>query len=279
MSYEIVVPSARRAETFSTKTLPLLERLGVKPNRITLVLPSQAELQEYAPAMGGLERVGRIVVVDHEPEHSTLEDIGIRPHNLGVARNAVLSMFPAGTQVLQMDDDLSELLTCDGPKSLRPITDLDNVAEAAFDLAASMGLGMWGIYAVKNPFFMKDRAQVGLVYGVGCMFGITLRGDQEYERVVLDDKEDFERSIRYAREEGGILRFDNLTVTTSYYKGSGGLQASRTADRVSAGARWLAETFPGYCEINHRKKSDWAEVRLRPAQGVAVRKEQIPWKW
>lgn len=279
MSFEIVIPSARRAVSLCAKTLPLLQRLGVEAEQITLVVPSEAEAATYAEA-GTDGRVGRTVVVPHDPEHATLEDIGVRPHTLGVARNAIVEMFPAGTRILQMDDDLTAFEMWRSPTELAPVERLAPVAEAAFDLADDANVSLWGVYAVRNPYFMKDRAQVGLSYIVGCMYGITIRGG-EHERVVLDDKEDFERSIRYAEAQGGVLRFDNLTVATTYYKGDGGLQASRTAARVDAGARWLVREFPDFCALNVSKKSEWAEVKLRasPAAKASLRRVNVPWRW
>ena len=80
--------------------------------------------------------------------------------------------------------------------------------------------------------------------------------------------------------DGGVLRFNNIAPQSAYYKEPGGMQETRTMNRIDASAKAMVEAFPGLVKINLTKKSGMPEVRLRDSRpegerrfGPAVLKE------
>ena len=79
----------------------------------------------------------------------------------------------------------------------------------------------------------------------------------------IDDKEDYERSIKYYLKDGGLLRFNNITCYTKCYKEPGGMQVERTHKRIHDSAVYLTKQYPNLCTLNTSKKSGYTEIRLR----------------
>jgi hypothetical protein len=78
----------------------------------------------------------------------------------------------------------------------------------------------------------------------------------------IDDKEDYERSIKYYLKDNGLLRFNNITCYTKCYKEPGGMQVERTKQRIHDSAIYLTKQYPELCTLNTGKKSGFTEVRL-----------------
>jgi hypothetical protein len=161
-----------------------------------------------------------------------------------------------------VDDDIADLFERVDDKTKRPVEDLHGFVVGAFKKCKETGFKLWGIYPVLNPFFMSDGVTTDLRYIIGCCWGCENRRDPAFS-VTLDDKEDFERTIKYYLADGGILRFSGVAPATNYYGEPGGMQVERTEDRVTKSARILVERYPDLCTLNLTKKSGHAEVRLK----------------
>jgi hypothetical protein len=84
---------------------------------------------------------------------------------------------------------------------------------------------LWGIYPVLNPLFMKKRVKLGLNYIVGAFWGVINTHEPGME-VSLDDKEDFERTLKFYMADGNVVRLEAYSLKTSYYSTPGGMQDS-----------------------------------------------------
>ena len=60
-----------------------------------------------------------------------------------------------------------------------------------------------------------------------------------------------------------MVRFENISVKSGYYTEKGGMQETRTKDRVLASAKLLVKRYPDLCVLNLTKKSGYAEVKLK----------------
>jgi len=109
---------------------------------------------------------------------------------------------------------------------------------------------------------MKDRIAVGLYYVIGSMWGCINNRDEAYS-VSLDDKEDFERSIKYYLADGKVCRLDYITVKSNYYKEPGGMQVTRTTQRIEESAKILVERYPELCTMYYRETTGHAELKLK----------------
>lgn len=263
MTIEVAIPSYARAETLATKTLPMLADGGVDAERITVFVADAAQADGYRDLVDPT-LYGEIVVVGYEAT-SQPDALDAGPYNLGVARNFIARHYDRGTPVFQIDDDLRGFVERVDEKTARPIAAAD-VIDRGFRAADRLGFSLWGVYAVRNPYFMKPRVRTDLCYVCGGAFGFRATS-ADHALVRLDDKEDFERSIRWYLAEGGVCRLDDVAMMTEGYAGAGGMQETRSSENIDASARWLVAEFPDLASLNTTKKSGKTEVRLRDRRG------------
>lgn len=243
--YAVAIPSYQRRVTLASKTLPLLMRRGVDPARITVFVANELEQLQYAVALPR-SMYGRLVVA--EP-------------GMGAVRNFINRWY-GDELVLQIDDDVSDVCLPDG-LGLAPVPDLHALFTRGFQAMLDAGATLWGVYPVDNAFFMRgDAVTTDLRYVVGALFGV-LNSHAPHCRVSLDDKEDFERTLLHYLHAGKVVRLNDVCLKTRYYKEPGGMQVTRTDDRVTASAHLLAQRYPSLCTINNSKASGQTELRLR----------------
>lgn len=252
MSYDyvIAVPSYKRSKTVKEKTLSTLTRLNVNPEKVTIFVGDSDQEVEY-----------RNVLAD-----TPYKNIVVGVPGMGAIRNFIQNYYSPGTYILNLDDDLIDIQYRKNEKVLESITNLDELVNAGFDSCVKNNAYLWGVYAASNPFFMHDRIAVGLYYIIGSMWGCINRHGEQYS-VTLDDKEDFERSIKYYISDGAVCRLDYITVKSNYYKEPGGMQVTRTSQRIEESAKILAERYPDYCTMYTRKTTGHAELKLKDKTG------------
>jgi hypothetical protein len=247
----IAIPSYRRADTLATKTIPLLLDRGVDPAIIDVFISDPGELPAYRQALQGTG-------VNLHPGA-----IGMRDNRSVMARH-----YPKGENVVAIDDDLTDIIEAVDAKTSRPLQGLTGFFEQAFEHARRNGCTLWGIYPVANPYFMKPKITTGLTYIVGCLYGWVTDPDADWHHTHLDDKEDFERSIRFYERDGAVLRIGWVAPVTRYYKEPGGMQVERTEQRINESVQWLLDNYGQFCTVNTRKSSGPAEVKLRDRRRV-----------
>lgn len=274
-TFYIAIPSYKRATILATMTLPLLLGRGVPEDRIHVWTASPEETEEYR------ETVGLFLPEGNINEHGG----GV---GMGNARNALLKHYEKGTRLLQLDDDLRQIhrkieedeRSNFGPfteKGAQPVARLVEMVNAGFDLADEEGVSLWSTYPVKNPFYMGFRSRIGNLYAEGAWFGMTLRHD-ETEQVDLDDKEDFERSVKHYLRDGGVLRLENYGFVTQFYGTPGGMQEYRTTDTVSEGAAQMLLRYPDWVRSKppSRTNPEMEEIKLHPQNARQVRLVEVP---
>lgn len=243
-AYQIAIPSYHRPTTLRDKTLAYLRRTDVDVSRVTVFVADQEQRKAYAAVLPGVKLVVAVP--------------GMR-----AVRNFIQTYYKEGTLVLNLDDDIETIIRRDSDKVAVEETSLDAVICKGFEEARRRGARLWGIYPVKNPFFMKDRVSAGLFYIEGAVWGFTTSHSPAYS-VTLDDKEDFERSLLCFQNDGVVVRLDRWAMVSKFYKEPGGMQhdGKRTRERILSSAEALVKRFPGLCKLNMTKKSGFPEVRL-----------------
>lgn len=243
---QIAIPSYKRAKTVRDKTLTTLTRLNVNPSVVTIFVGDAEQEVEYREVL----------------KNTPYKNIVVGVPGMGAIRNFIQSYYPEDTYILNLDDDLIEINRRMGEKSLGQIADLNEIVRDGFEACEKEGARLWGIYAASNPFFMKDRIAVGLYYVIGSMWGCINKHGDAYN-VTLDDKEDFERSIKYYLANGKVCRLDYITVKSNYYKEPGGMQVTRTTQRIEESAKVLVERYPDLCTMYYRETTGHAELKLK----------------
>lgn len=249
MDYEIAFPSYRRANTVKEKTLSVLEQYGIDKNKITVFVANEDEYAEYRRVIG-------------EDYKIVIGEVG-----MGAIRRFIQKYYPEGTRVMNFDDDLSAIMKKIDDKTMVPVDDLEKeVILRGFEACEREGAYLFGIYAAANPMFMNNRIAVGLYYCIGSCWGLITRHDESLS-VTLDDKEDFERTLQHYVKDGVVVRLDDITVKSKYYTEDGGMQVTRTTDRIHESAVILEQRYPDLCTMYIRKTTGHAELRLKDSTG------------
>ena len=277
MIYKIAIPSYKRPLILKNKTLKVLMEQNINPKKIIIFVANQEQKKLYQDAL----------------DKNTYNKIIIGVVGIKNIRNFMANYFKERERIFYIDDDISHIYQVfndkDGKnfskekgKVIKKIDDnydkkynrlhnmrnLDKFIQFAFKTAEEKGLDNWGIYPVENPYFMKpttlnvdDYTTTKLTYIMGGFTGVV--NNKKAELRTIDDKEDYERSIKYYLKDGGVLRFLNVCVRTRCYTEPGGMQINRTKDRIHKSAVYLTEKYPLLCTLNTSKKSGYTEVKLR----------------
>lgn len=246
-SWTVCVPSYRRAETLATRTLPLLLDRGVPPEAVEVWLSDPDEQAAYATACSHLPGVKWRAGAP----------------TLRANRNAAMAGHELGAHLVFMDDDLRDVLEL-VPETgkLRPLADLPAVFDRGFTEAAHLGVRLWGISPVANGFYMRPGERAGLLFAWANLYGLVNdRG--EVSATELDEKEDYERTLRCWAADGAVLRLADVAAKAVEYRGEGGMVDTRTVEAQEAAVQHLLDTWPGLVHRNPRRKSGFPEVVLR----------------
>lgn len=225
---KIAIPSGARSAVIGEKTLKALRGLCL-PNDI-YVFVAEAERPEYEAALRGL-------------------GVNLVRGAKGITeqRNAVTSYFDDGERVLCLDDDITGWVQ-KGKTKHRPLPDICEFARQAFSRAEAEKVGLWGIYPVNNPFYMKPVLRRGLWFCIGQTFGVV---NDRSVRLTVAAKDDYEMTLRCYERDGMVHRYDGIAAETVMYA-PGGIAA---------------------CDISRHEMNDHAtDVLLRDYPGLVVEK-------
>jgi hypothetical protein len=243
--YQITIPSYRRAQTLKNKTLALLNSYGIPNSDVDVWLADEEQLSLYR-AEFPLDAPNFIVGVP----------------GIGAQRNHIEQYYDEGSRVLMLDDDLTAFKQAINPTTLEPVPDLRAAFQEGWATAEQLGAGLWGVYAVANPYFMKRRVQSNLCYVIGTVQGIVCSRDPQLQRITSHG-EDYEYSIRRFIHDGILARLDWFTVISKYFKEPGGLVSQRTPQMMLENIKQIEAMFPDFCQMYIRKSTGYPELRLR----------------
>lgn len=244
VEWRVAIASYRRSETIVKKTLKTLEGYKVNPDKIDIFVANEEEREIYEKAVPK-EKYGRIIV----------GVLGMR--NI---RNFIQGFYREGDCVLSMDDDIEEIYQIENGEK-KPIKDFNSFVEYAFKVCAEVKTRFWGVYAVDNPYFMKQQVALGLRLLVGAMFGMIVTHDENLT-IEINEKEDYERSIRAYLRYGNVVRFDFIGFKTNYYTEPGGLQEQKRDEQVTKDGLKLMAMFPNQVRKNNKRKGKYFQVEL-----------------
>lgn len=244
MSYVIAIPSYNRAETIAEKTLSYLMDGGVPPSKITIFVANKTQEKMYSTAV----------------PKEMYKDIVVGKIGIANQRKFISHYYPVGTYIVSMDDDVEELQMLRGDK-LVVVRKVDEFFKKAYIMMKRENRFIWGIYPVRNAFFMHNTATTNLRFIIGVTFGYINRRLKRLEpSPKAEGKEDYEQSILYSKEDGGVLRFNNITHKTKF-NSIGGLGTDRQLMNKNA-AEYLQATYPDIVSIFHRKNG-MTEIKLK----------------
>lgn len=267
--YVVAIPSYKRSVTIIKNTLHTLNSKKVPKSRIFIFVANKEEEDIYKKIVP--KKLYRKIICGV---------IGLRDQ-----RNFISSYFPEHQCIVQLDDDIKDVkILVPGKersdRKLRPAENLHKFFIDAFYRCLVNNIDhenrpsrikldksksyIWGVYPVNNPFFMDFRVTDSLQFLVGPMFGIINRHSKDLV-LELNEKEDYERTLRHYKKDGSVIRFWNVTIDTAYYSTPGGMQAENKDRFIEAekSANWLVKKFPKYTKKWYKGKDKRPEVRIK----------------
>lgn len=247
----IAIPSYNRSDVIEKKTLTTLLDGGIKPSQIYIFVANEKEKQlyEHIPA----SKYNKIVV-----------------GKLGITnqRNFIKHYFKQGDHVVSIDDDIEGIYKLQGHKvtqnkvtqkvtqKLTKVKDVAAFFQSAFDTLKKENKYLWGIYPVNNPYFMNKTVSKKLSFIIGALHGYIVRDTPD---LTAEVKEDYEQSILHYLKDGGVIRFNNITIKTKFLAPGGVGKDRFQANKKSA--NYLQKKYPQLVNIFHRKNG-MAEIRF-----------------
>lgn len=266
MEYKIIIPSYQRSTTITTKTLKVLQEQKIPSNKIYIFVANQTEKKQYLKT-----------VPSEYHSHIIVGRKGLRNQ-----RNFITTYFSEGEFLVQMDDDISQIweLTNSGNNyqhkkdhKLIPLQNLDTFLKKTYQLMISHGIYLFGVYPVDNPYFMTNKYTTDLRFIVGPFWGVINRHLPSL-RIDLDEKEDVLRTLLYYRQDGQVLRYNNITITTPYYTEKGGMQSENKDRKMESlkSAQLLVSRFPQYCHLKPKKKKNGHTEVILKDKSISIKK-------
>jgi len=282
MGYIVVIPSYNRADLLNRKTLKVLNEYHIPRDVIYVFVANKEEEEIYKKTLNP-DFYGHLIV-------------GVK--GLKNQRNFISSYFKEGQEILNLDDDIGGLKILKHKSSLKTLKkvnknnrtenikiktiknqkrksyrkdyfletlgNLDNFIKSSFKILRKNKLYLWGIYPISNPYFMFPETTTDLKLIVGPCWGVINRHDNDLI-LTIDEKEDVERTLQYYSKDNGVVRFNNISVQTTYYKTPGGMQTDKRDRKKDAyeSAVYLNKKYPNLTKLFLGKKSGYAEVKLK----------------
>ena len=269
--YIIAIPSYKRSTLIQSKTLKTLHRHGIQASKINIFVANDDEYKIYKTA-----------IPKQLYNNLIIGEIGLKNQ-----RNFISNYYPVGTHIVELDDDIDDIIQLHTrtkqPKQLltqkqlqsvssplgksanytTPINNLDLFIKKAFKLCSAKQAYLWGVYPVSNPYFMTDTVTTDLRFIVGPMWGIINRHSDDLI-LTMDEKENTQRTLQYYVKDSTVIRFNNISIITKYYKTPGGMQETNGNRSISAmkSAQLLHAQYPTLTTVWRRRKTGFPEVKL-----------------
>ncbi|CAK0841990.1 unnamed protein product [Prorocentrum cordatum] len=215
----VAIPTFDRVQDIERRTLGLLQRAHIPSKRIFVF----ADPTQYARYEKQLRHL----------------DVHILPGERGVCgqRNLIMAHFAPGTRIVEMDDDIdgvdvttaSDRDTQGATLARVPDTSVANVIDHLWEVSAREGCSLWGLYGVRNPFFMSHTYTVGLAKSTAQVQGYVNPGS--VVKLTVPCMEDYERCLSLFAQGRKCLRANYLAVRTTN-RGPGGCASAFTVTSV-----------------------------------------------
>ena len=244
MDYFIGIASYKRAD--NCRTLDFLERIGFPRDQILLSVQTQKDAAAYMEA-GVHKRVGVFAYQE--------------ANTAGENRNTILNHLANRTMLVLMDDDIISIETLDesgtGLRAVETLEEFDAIVKRGFRLAKKNGTLCWGVYPVRNAYFMSNgyaRRNVVTTQVMGMIVS-----DFRFAQG-LRTKDDYELCCRVIRRHGACIRLNDVTINAPKSKG-GCEEAWRDKAAAKRVAEMLCAKYPDILRLNPRREGEVLMVR------------------
>ena len=236
---KIAIPSYNRPKILIEKTLRLLLDSGVDMYDIDLFLYDTDQQELYEKEIMDKFGYNRINVITTD-----ILDLGQRLNHI------LNEYYDEGEEVLLIEDDIMSINT-----------NLLELCKSGFGVCRDNNLYLWGISPTKNEFFHKEGYSTNFKFIIGVLYGVIVRKDKDLD-VSITYKCDFERTILYHKKDGGMVRFNDVGVNTTF-RAVGGLgndKKNQRLDKELEAVKQMIEKYPDYVYQNPKKER---EIKLK----------------
>jgi hypothetical protein len=136
----IAIPTYNRSDILERKTLTTLLQGGINPSQIYIFVANEQEKKKYED------------VIPSTMYHKII----IGKKGIANQRIFIKHYFKEGDYVVSIDDDVEGLFKLSGDKLVH-MKQAKTFFEHALEELKKEKKYMWGIYPVRNPFFMKKK--------------------------------------------------------------------------------------------------------------------------
>lgn len=244
-NFRVVIISYRRPDTIIEKTLNMLERYGIPSRLIDIWVANREEYEIYK------EKV----------PSNLYNKLYIGEKGAYNARNCVRNYYPDNQLLLNLDDDIEEILLLRNGE-LTPVGhNLIKLTKLAYKLMKKEGAKLCGLYAVNNAYFMSNTYSSGLYFCVAAAYW-TLNDKSPELDATLPEKDDYQTIIHHYLKYKKVIRLNNATIKTNYYKGAGGMTEDRTEERIAKAGQYLIQHYPSLVERNTARNKHF-EIKFK----------------
>jgi len=214
----VAIPTYGRANLIAKRTLKFLHDVGYPKDKITLfvVAAEEEKYRQIDPNLYGSVIVG---------------ELGLKEQ-----RNFISKYYPEGSFLICMDDDVKRI-DIEG--------DFKDYVLKALERMVKEGAGLYGVLPKDDGRCYKDSYTTHLSHILGSFFICINHHDIV---ITHTDKEDYERSILYFIKYGKVIRDRSGGVSTTYGKGTGGLQTEGREERMKLDTENLVLKYPEFCK-------------------------------
>ena len=234
MDYSFAIPSRKRAD--KVKTLKLIKQLE-RP--IFIFVDDEAEKKEYEEYNIG----------------DKIKIVNCNVTGIQNVRNFIYDYFEEGEKIVTLCDDVKGVYKLVGKCDLKKIEgkELDDFIVKGFEIAEKNKTNLWGVYPIKNHFFMSKTLSPNN-FIIGTFSGIIIsdiRCDKE-----LPLKEDYDFTIKHILKYKKVVRFNNYCVEAEHYKNKGGCVDYRSKETEQKSIKRLLELYPNYVRLNTKRENE-----------------------
>jgi len=238
MDYVIAIPSYKRENALKTHTLRLLQDIPLEI--IYIFVANDEEYINYKTVL---------------PDYNII----VGCEGLKDQRNFISQYFPIHQKIISIDDDIQAFYIKKNNK-LELVNNIDHYFSLGFRTLEKEKASLFGFYPVLNSLFMKETLTTDFRFIIGSCFGYI----NSNIFLTLAEKDDYERSIVYYLRDKKVIRFNNISIKTKYYKQKGGLQSyNNRLEKQLEATHYLIETYPDYFAKKKSFKSGFPELRVK----------------
>lgn len=202
----------------------------------------------------------KIFVNSHSEKHdydrfNDCQVISIGTEGIQYARNYILDWFNYDDYIVTLCDDVQGIYRLDGKKKLTKLSydELIDLIEQGFKACEKYGTKLWGVYPIKNDFYMSNSiAPSGFI--IGTFSGIIVNDLRCDTRLQL--KEDYDYTIKNILRFEKVVRFNRYCVDAKHYSNKGGCVDYRTKEMEREACALLVGMYPNFVRLNPNRDNE-----------------------